>query len=168
MQYQNEPKTGITGRLFIVIVAGIAGGVMEMLWVMLYSSLGGAGAAEVARQITATVLPSMASANAAPALGIGIHFLLSVMLAAGFIMLCLRPVSQRYGPAGIVFASVAVLAAVWAMNFLVLLPALNPAFVALLPYTVTCASKLLFGLAMAGVLVGTELKHQRMISQPSM
>jgi hypothetical protein len=37
---------------------------------------------------------------------------------------------------------------VWVLNFFLVLPWLNPAFVALLPYGVTLVSKLLFGLAM--------------------
>ncbi|HLD13557.1 MAG TPA: hypothetical protein VJB18_02450 [Burkholderiales bacterium] len=40
------------------------------------------------------------------------------------------------------------LAAVWAVNFLVILPVVHPAFVYLLPYPVTLLSKLFFGLAM--------------------
>ena len=46
----------------------------------------------------------------------------------------------------------AVLAIIWTVNFQVLLPLLNPAFTLLMPAGVTLASKILFGLAMAGVL----------------
>ena len=45
-----------------------------------------------------------------------------------------------------------VLASIWAMNFLLILPIVNAGFVALFPYTVSLGSKILFGLAMAGVL----------------
>jgi hypothetical protein len=45
-----------------------------------------------------------------------------------------------------------VLGAVWAFNFLVVLPQLNPDFVALMPPAITLASKLLFALAMARML----------------
>jgi hypothetical protein len=43
------------------------------------------------------------------------------------------------------------LATVWAVNFLVALPYLNPGFVNLLPYSVTLVSKLLFGVSAAMV-----------------
>jgi hypothetical protein len=43
------------------------------------------------------------------------------------------------------------LATVWAVNFLVVLPYLNPGFVDLLPYSVTLVSKLLFGVSAATV-----------------
>jgi hypothetical protein len=44
------------------------------------------------------------------------------------------------------------LLAVWAANFFIALPYLNPEFVRLLPYHVTLLSKLLFGLSAAIVL----------------
>ena len=44
-----------------------------------------------------------------------------------------------------------VLACIWAVNFLLLLPVVNAQFAALLPYSVSLGSKLLFGAAMAGV-----------------
>jgi hypothetical protein len=46
----------------------------------------------------------------------------------------------------------AALTAVWATNFFVILPALSPPFIALLPYPVSLISKLLFGLAAAETL----------------
>ncbi len=46
------------------------------------------------------------------------------------------------------------LAAVWTMNFFIVLPVLNPVFIVLMPYPATFASKMLFALAMAGVLTG--------------
>ena len=52
----------------------------------------------------------------------------------------------------IVTSAAVTLALVWLMNFFVVLPALNPAFTELLPYPLTFASKLLFAIAMAGML----------------
>jgi hypothetical protein len=49
-------------------------------------------------------------------------------------------------------AVVAMLIAVWAMNFLVLLPAINPGFVELVPYGASLTSKVLFGVASAFIL----------------
>ncbi|HLB81398.1 MAG TPA: hypothetical protein VJJ77_12930 [Dongiaceae bacterium] len=49
-------------------------------------------------------------------------------------------------------AVIGVLIAVWAINFLVILPIVNPAFIGLLPYGATLTSKVLFGLAAASVL----------------
>jgi hypothetical protein len=46
----------------------------------------------------------------------------------------------------------AALIAVWAINFMVVLPLLNPDFVSLVSYPVSFVSKLLFGLGAAEVL----------------
>jgi hypothetical protein len=44
------------------------------------------------------------------------------------------------------------LAAVWAVNFFIVLPVVGPSFVHLLPYAITLASKLAFGSVGAAVL----------------
>lgn len=64
-----------------------------------------------------------------------------------------RALSARHGR----FASplpfaLAALSVVWAINFLVVLPIVSPAFAHLVPYAVSLASKLCFGLAAAEVL----------------
>jgi len=46
-------------------------------------------------------------------------------------------------------AVVGVLVLVWTMNFLVILPVVNPAFVTIVPYGASLTSKVLFGVAAA-------------------
>ena len=104
--------------------------------------------AEIAREVSATVAPMSAASALAPWLGLIIHFLLSLALALVFA----RVVGNRLRGAALLAASVGTLAAVWAFNFFVLLPAINPEFVTRLPYGVTLVSKLLFGVGMALVL----------------
>jgi len=58
------------------------------------------------------------------------------------------------------------LTTVWAVNFFLVLPYLNPRFVDLLPYSVTLVSKLLFGLSAAMVL-RTEWKRVISIVRPT-
>jgi hypothetical protein len=41
---------------------------------------------------------------------------------------------------------------VWAVNFFVVLPVINPQFVDLVPYAISLVSKVLFGVAAAGTL----------------
>ncbi len=135
-----------------VLFAGLAGGLAEMLWVMFYGVLTGTGGAEVARQITASVFPSAGLSYAVP-LGIGVHLGLSLLLAAGFTVVVWGPFVWSRGAVATMASALCVLAVVWALNFFVLLPHVNPVFVELLPYPVTLASKLLFGIAMAAVLI---------------
>ena len=106
-------------------------------------------------------MPGLASSSLAPWIGLFIHFLLSIALAAVLV----RALSRPLHAAVIFLAALAALATVWAFNFLLLLPLIDPAFVSLLPHPVTLVSKLLFGVAMASVLVwqaGRELPiHSR-------
>ena len=130
------------------LVAGAAGGAMEVLWIGLVAVVFGIQASQVARGVAATVVPASVASASAPWLGLTIHFLLSAALALVFA----RMVANRLHGFALLVAALAALAAVWGLNFFVLLPAINPAFAVMLPYPVTLVSKLLFGLAMALVL----------------
>lgn len=132
------------------LLAGLAGGLAEFIWITGYCFAAGSDGWQVARMVAEAVVPAGAAWLATPALGIGIHFLLSILLASAFIA-ALSPWQLRN--AGVTVAiSLMALAVVWVVNFLVVLPIVHPVFVDLLPYPVTLLSKLLFGLAMAQVL----------------
>ena len=133
----------------VVLAAGAAGGMAEVLWIAAAAMVLGADGWAISREVATTVVPGLAASSIAPWIGLLIHFLLSIALATVFV----RALSHRLGAATLFLAALAGLAAVWAFNFLVLLPLINPAFVALLPHPVTLISKLLFGVAMASVLV---------------
>ena len=133
----------------IVIAAGAAGGMAEVLWIAAAAMVLGADGWAIARAVSTTVVPGLASSSLAPWIGLFIHFLLSIALAAVLV----RALSRQLHAAVIFLAALAALAAVWAFNFLLLLPLIDPAFVSLLPHPVTLVSKLLFGVAMASVLV---------------
>jgi hypothetical protein len=65
----------------------------------------------------------------------------------------LRPAfAPLRGTLGIYASLVLALTGVWAVNFLVVLPQISPAFVDLVPYQVSLLSKILFGLTAASVL----------------
>lgn len=140
------------GSLPVILLAGLCGGLAEVVWVQVYAALTAHSSVEVARQVTASLLPSMADAAFAPVLGIAIHFALSLLVALAYAALIWTPFMRRRGPAASVAVAAGVLASIWMVNFLVVLPIVNAAFVTLLPYSVSLGSKLLFGLAMAGVL----------------
>ena len=135
-----------------IMLAGLCGGAAEVAWVALYAGITGISGIEVARQVAASVFPALALSSAAPLSGVLIHMLLSVALAIAFAATIGRIARQQFGATALLPTAVATLAMVWAANFFVVLPALNPAFVTLMPLGVTLFSKMLFGLAMAGVL----------------
>ncbi len=120
-----------------------------MLWVAAYSAAAPVSGLEVARQVAATALPATAGLAYAPVIGVAVHMALSIALGVALAKLLLGLlVPTRHGGSALLAAALAALVAVWAINFFVILPLLNPGFVTLLPFAVTLVSKLLFGLAM--------------------
>lgn len=132
--------------------AGLAGGVAEVLWVMVYAAASAVQTGAVARGVAAAMLPpSVALGAAGIELGVVIHLLLSVTLGVALLLL-LRGLAQFVNVAPSEFAALpGLLAIVWAINFFVVLPSLAPSFPLLMPYAATLTSKLLFGVAAAWV-----------------
>ena len=127
---------------------GLAGGLAEIGVVWLYSALTGADAAAIARHVAATIGLNGGSA----ATGVAIHMGLAAALGVG-LNAALRIVAGRSARDWIVFSfMLGSLAIVWAINFFIVLPAVSPGFVHLLPYAVTLTSKLAFGVAAAATL----------------
>ena len=90
--------------------------------------------------------------------------LLAVALGYAFAYVLWKPFARPRGMVVTLAVSVLTLATVWTLNFYVVLPVLNPVFIALMPYPVTFASKMLFALAMAVTLVWPDLRrltHER-------
>lgn len=150
-------RNGLSNFYFTIILAGMVGGVMEIGWISIYSYISSVSAPNVARQISATILPYTADLYYAPMFGIFIHLILSLILAMFFSAIILKPAVRSYGTLGIMLSSLMTLGMVWAINFLIVLPMLNPSFISLMPYIVTLISKLLFGAAMGWVLVKSSL-----------
>jgi hypothetical protein len=142
-----------------VLLAGLAGGVAEMTWVACYCALTPLSSSEVLQQISRSVGIHTSNGVFASLCGIAIHLVLSVLLALIFVLSIWRPLLRRSGVSSNLLASCAALSMIWAFNFLVVLPSLNPAFADLMPYAVTVVSKLLFGVAMGWVLYRAQ--HQR-------
>ena len=142
-------------ELMVALLAGLCGGLAEMGWIAAYSSASSTSAADVARGITATVLSSASDATWAPWAGVGIHLALSLALGLAFVLSLWGLSSARPGKGQIWVSAVIALVAVWAFNFLLILPALNNSFATLMPYGATLLSKALFGAAMAWTLTRT-------------
>jgi hypothetical protein len=147
--------------LAIGALGGIAGGCAEIGWIALYGAATGTPTDPVARGIVTSVIPALTTSSWAPSLGIAIHLGLAVALGV-VLALALRLVARRTGAGHSEFTLVMLaLAGVWAVNFFVALPQLNPEFVRLLPLSVTLLSKLLFGLSAAAVFRADRMRHAR-------
>ena len=139
---ENIPPLALLG---LGLGAGIAGGLAEILWISVYSAGVGGGAVSVARGVAAAV--GLGGAPGAATLGVVLHMALAALLGVAVIAtLVSLPVRWRNWQSEVSVALIA-LAAVWAVNFLVILPVLSPEFVNIVPMPVSFASKLLFGLA---------------------
>ena len=133
------------------ILAGVAGGLAEIAWIWLYAAATGGNAAVLARGVTIAAGASAVLPQAPVSTGIAVHMILAAMLGIALAGLW-RALARTQGVGGLYAVAVAALASVWAMNFFVVLPAISPAFVLLVPYSVSLVSKLLFGLAAAETL----------------
>ena len=143
------------------LLAGLAGGIAEILWIMAWSAVTPLQAFTVAREVTRTVFPGMAEASIATEVGLIIHLAISLVLGLVFVWAIGERLVRHYGGAGILAGSIILLAIIWATNFLLVLPVINPVFVTLMPYTVTLGSKILFGLAMGAVLISRPQSARR-------
>lgn len=152
-------RTRFSFSITRALLAGLAGGITEILWVMAWSAATPLQAATVAHEITLTVFPGVAETVMATEVGLLIHLAISLALGLVFTRIIGNNFLQRYEIRGVFAGSVAVLALIWAINFLVILPILNPVFITLMPLGVTFVSKLLFGLAMGSVLLTTPHRY---------
>jgi hypothetical protein len=149
----NTAASSMNERLIpLCIVAGLAGGAAEILWIVFYGALTGLDSIAVARQVVITVLPATEAVGYAPALGVLVHLALSLVLGLCFGFIVWVPYARRHGTAATLKSALVVLAAVWVVNFFVILPALNPSFVEIVPLGVSLLSKLIFGASMGWVL----------------
>ncbi len=130
-------------------IAGLAGGAAEILWIAIYANLSGGEASAVARGVTQTVFPQLITSGATVPLGIAIHLGLAIVLGIAIFVLVRSILPPTLPPAVEPVVVVGLLVGVWTLNFFIILPALNPAFVTLVPYTTSLISKVLFGAAAA-------------------
>jgi hypothetical protein len=131
------------------IVAGAAGGFAEIAWVTLFAEATGADPATVARGVTTAAGVSALFPAEPVALGVTVHMALAVTLGIALSFGWRALSSHRLDIGGPFPFMLVALIAVWAVNFLVLLPGISPAFIHLVPFPVSLMSKILFGLVAA-------------------
>jgi hypothetical protein len=130
------------------LIAGAFGGAMEVVWMAGWHAQQALDAAPVARGVAATFAQQLGDGAWGVPLGVAIHMALSLALGVAIAVAArtLLGAASRPAKAAAVFAT---LVAIWAINFFVVLPIVNPEFVTLTPYSVSLISKALFGVAAA-------------------
>lgn len=137
------------------ILAGTAGGLAEIAWVTFYAGATGVDPAVLARGVTTAAGVSALLPASPVVLGVTVHMTLAVMLGVALSCAWSALRDHRPGLSNPYPFMLAALAAVWVLNFFVVLPIVSPAFVQIVPYAVSLTSKLLFGVA-----AGTTLRWQ--------
>ena len=146
----DDQRQGALDSIRLGALAGAAGGLAEIAWVSLYAFASDTSPALVARGVTTAAGVSALLPADAVTLGVGVHMGIAVMLgiALAFVWRAMSA-SRNVNPFSFMAAA---LTGVWAINFFVVLPIVSPAFLTLLPYSVSLVSKLAFGMAAAGAL----------------
>ena len=153
-------RRAAAGVATIGILAGLAGGLAEVIWIWTYASLTNSDAGLVARGVTDAVRFNQ---NVSPVVsGIAIHMGLASILGVA-VALAIRPVAGLLNGFGLYAALGAALFVVWAVNFLVVLPLVSPRFVDVVPYAVSLFSKVLFGITAAGIFQWAQLARPRFL-----
>lgn len=130
-------------------LAGLAGGLAEVIWICTYAAVTNSDAGLVARAVTDTF--RFGNQHVSPIVsGVGIHLGLAAILGIT-VAIAIRPILGFLHGIDLYGSITAALAVVWAVNFFVVLPFVNPRFVYIVPYEVSLLSKLLFGVAAAGL-----------------
>ena len=130
----------------IGVLAGLAGGFAEVIWIWAYAAVTKNDASLVARAVTAAVRLNQDTFPVAS--GIAIHMGLAATLGV-VVALAMRSVAGVQQGLALYATVSAALLIVWAINFCVVLPLVSPEFVDVVPYAVSPLSKLLFGIAAA-------------------
>jgi hypothetical protein len=156
-------RSHLTGTVLDGIVAGAAGGFAEVLWVLLYAAVTGGNAASIARGVTTAAGIGALLPSTSTALGILIHMALALTLGVA-LAFAWRTISPRGTSRVQSYAlTIPALACVWTINFFILLPVISPEFVHMLPYTASLLSKLLFGFAVAEVLLRCSAERRQVV-----
>jgi hypothetical protein len=136
-------------------IAGLAGGTAEVMWVALYGMVSPTSSAALARGIAATFSPELAANSMGVMAGIAIHMVIALMLGIAVVFAIQPLIPTRRQNYLVPLIVVGLLVGIWAFNFFALLPRINPGFITLTPYGASFASKVLFGIAAASVLLAT-------------
>lgn len=141
-------------------LAGLAGGLAEVIWIWTYAAVTNSDALLVARSVTDTM---QFHQDISPVLGgVGIHMVLAAFLGVA-VAIAMRSGADDLQGIKLYGAVTAALVVVWAVNFFVVLPVINPQFVDLVPYAVSFMSKVLFGVAAAGTLQVAQMMRPAML-----
>ena len=141
-------------------LAGLVGGVAEIVWISIAHVFGGTSPVGVARAIAGTLGHSSTSATSTALMGASIHLALAGLLGGVMYMVWIRLMKPSKSRVSIMVFSIATLKAVWAINFYLVLPNLDPGFIVKVPVVNGLISKLSFAVAFCASIRAIELRKE--------
>lgn len=135
-------------------LAGLLGGLAEVFVMGTYAAIAGSSGAGILSLVTVSFFSEAISFGLyGPAIGLVIHLLLSLIIGVAFALGISRlaAAGSAIGYSRAIVYGTALLLTIWAVNFFVVLPVLNPLFVVVAPLKVTLLSKLTFGISLAAL-----------------
>lgn len=154
----------LVGNILLGSVAGVAGGAAEVVWISLVHISGGASPVDVARAIAAVLGSRLGTASTAALLGACAHLVLSALLGSVMYVIWRRLRSGRTARVNLWVFSIATLMVVWATNFYLVLPRLDPKFLAMVPVLTGLISKLAFALVFCATIRAIEARQRAQTS----
>ena len=131
-------------------VAGLAGGLAEVVFMGGYSSITGINPSEILKLITFTFFDSsVAFGPDGLRAGLLIHFALSLAIGLSFGLFARYALKGSFSYSKALAWGSLALTAIWACNFFVILPVYNAAFIELVSPGVAFFSKLSFGIVLS-------------------
>ncbi len=137
------------------VAGGLAGGVAEIVFMAVYCLVSGKSGASILSLVTFTFSDrGFAFGPIGAYSGVLIHLALSILIGISFsiAMFLIDNNTDKEPATRTVFSAAVLLTGIWAFNFFILLPRINPEFVAMVPAKAAFFSKFLFGLSL-GVFV---------------
>lgn len=132
----------------LALIAGLVGGATEILWLMFLCRFLPLDLAEVARQTALSIYIFSQTSQWLILWGIAIHISMSMAVGLLFAYIINRSPDALHKITLTPLLSIAFLLVIWIVNFALILPILNPTFMALMPLIATLMSKVLFGCGM--------------------
>lgn len=135
------------------VAGGLAGGVAEIVFMAVYCLVSGKSGASILSLVTFTFSDrGFAFGPLGAYSGVLIHLALSILIGISFSIAMFLIDNNKESATRTVFSAAVLLTGIWAFNFFILLPRINPEFVAMVPAKAAFFSKFLFGLSL-GVFV---------------
>ncbi len=143
----HRPAIHVEAHYGIGAVVGMAAGAIMAMVAMVYTTITGFGFWALGSGISEAFMTTASAESAGGiAIGLGVHMMLSAMLGVGAAYLASDVLKDRVEAGlNLVWVRLGIGAVVFAVNWFVVLPIVDPAFIEIMPYGPALVFHLIFG-----------------------